>query len=200
MVRRGTAEAGEAIAAHWGDVEAEHAARRELAGHLVNRLHGRKTEMPEVTVRELPARTLLTSIRHVRPAELVPVGRELFISRLRRGGVPRDGDPFLIYHGEVSEDSDGPVEWCWPVPPDDARDIAAEFPDLTLRVEPAHEEAFLPCVGEGGAAAEAAIEAFRAWASEHGRHPAGAIRLVLMPRSRAASFAVPLSSRTSGGA
>jgi hypothetical protein len=31
-----------------------------------------------------------------------------------------------------------PVEWCWPVPDDQANEIAARFPDLTLRTEPAH--------------------------------------------------------------
>ncbi|MFC4033284.1 hypothetical protein ACFO3J_17565 [Streptomyces polygonati] len=40
--------------------------------------------------------------------------RELFIHRLLGGGVPRAdgiaGTPFTIYHGEVSGDSDGPVE------------------------------------------------------------------------------------------
>jgi hypothetical protein len=25
---------------------------------------------------------------------------------------------FLIYYGEVNQDSDGPVEFCWPVPQD----------------------------------------------------------------------------------
>jgi hypothetical protein len=37
--------------------------------------------------------------------------------------------------------SDGPVEWCWPVPGDQAEEIAARFPDLTLRTEAAHQEA-----------------------------------------------------------
>lgn len=30
----------------------------------------------------------------------------------------------MIYHAEVTEDSDGPVEWCWPVPGDQAAAIA----------------------------------------------------------------------------
>jgi hypothetical protein len=38
----------------------------------------------------------------------------------------------------VSADSDGPIEWCKPVPDADAEGLAAQFPELTLRVEPAH--------------------------------------------------------------
>ena len=60
---------------------------------------------------------------------------------MMRGGVARvdgiAGAPFTIYYGEVSGDSDGPVEFCWPVPGDQAAEIAARFPDLTLRTEPA---------------------------------------------------------------
>jgi hypothetical protein len=66
---------------------------------------------------------------------------------MRGGSVPSPegiaGAPFLIYHGEVTEDSDGPVEWCWPVPDDQAAAIAARFPDLTLRTEPAHQKPFI---------------------------------------------------------
>jgi hypothetical protein len=38
---------------------------------------------------------------------------------------------------------DIPPEWCWPVPDEQAAEIAARFPDLTLRTEPAHQEAFI---------------------------------------------------------
>lgn len=50
---------------------------------------------------------------------------------------------FLIYYGEVNQDSDGPVEFCWPVPQDLAGQLAASFPGLTLRTEPAHQEAYI---------------------------------------------------------
>ena len=56
---------------------------------------------------------------------------------------------FCIYWGEVSADSDGPVEWCKPVPADRAEALAAQFPELTLRVEPAHREAYVD-LGPGG--------------------------------------------------
>jgi DNA-binding transcriptional MerR regulator len=182
------AAAGE-IRAYWAGAEAEHDARRKLVGHLVDRLHGRKPAMYEVEVRDMPTRNLLSLIRRVHQDELVPIGRELLIHRLRRGGVPRiegiAGAPFMIYHGEVSGDSDGPVEWCRPVPEADADEVAARFPDLTLRTEPAHQEAYVRQgpAGQlgGGTQAEVAIEALIAWASEQRRQPSGGLRLVLVP-------------------
>ena len=43
----------------------------------------------------------------------------------------------------MNQDSDGPVEFCWPVPQDLAGQLAASFPGLTLRTEPAHQEAYV---------------------------------------------------------
>ncbi|MEU4253356.1 helix-turn-helix domain-containing protein [Amycolatopsis sp. NPDC026612] len=183
------ASAAEEIRAHWAGAEAEHAAQRVLVGRLVDRLHGKKTAMYEVTVRDIPERHLLSLVSRVSQDELEPLTRELFIRRLRGGGVPRiegiAGAPFTIYHGEVSEDSDGPVEWCWPVPGDRAAGIAAGFPDLTLRTEPAHQEAFVrqetPGRWAGGTQVEVAVGALYAWASERNRRPAGGVRGVLAP-------------------
>ena len=149
--------AAEEIADYWDGAEAEHAARRELAGTLVNELTGKKgtsgtigekSMMYEVEVRDMPERRELSLLRRMHQDELVTKSRELFIRRLIIDArVPRlegiAGAPFMIFHGEVSGDSDGPVEWCLPVPADQAEEIAAGFPDLTLRTEPAHQEAFV---------------------------------------------------------
>ena len=50
---------------------------------------------------------------------------------------------FCISWSQVSEDSDGPLEWCRPVPDDRARELAGEYPELTRRTVPAHHEAFV---------------------------------------------------------
>jgi hypothetical protein len=114
--------------------------------------------MYEVAVRGIPARSLLTLLRYVQADEQIPVGRKFFIERMRGGSVPSPegigGAPFMIYHGELTEDSDCPVEWCWPVPGDQAAAIAAGFPDLTLRTEPAHQEAFIHLAQQRPAGAE----------------------------------------------
>lgn len=206
MLALDPASAAEEIRAYWAGAEAEHAAQRELTGYLVDRLHGKKSAMYEVTVRDIPARRLLSLIRRLHEDDVIPMGRELFIHRLARGGVPRidgiAGAPFTEFHGEVSGDSDGPVEWCWPVPDEQAEEIAARFPDLTLRTEPAHQEAFVrpdaAVVDSGGTHAEVAVEALFAWASEQRREPSGGVRAVLIfnPASTGAGpdteFAVPL--------
>ena len=150
MLALDSASVAEQIRAYWAGTEMEHAAQRELVGYLVDRLHGKKPAMYEVAVRDIPARSLLSLMRRAHEDEVMQIGREFFIHRMARGGVARvdgiAGAPFTIYYGEVSGDSDGPVEFCWPVPGDQAAEIAARFPDLTLRTEPAHQEAF---VGQG---------------------------------------------------
>ena len=120
--------------------------------------------------------------------ELEQLTRELFFRPhwewrgARIEGVA--GAPFTIFHGEVSGDSDGPVEWCWPVPDEQAEEVAARFPDLTLRTEPAHQEAFVrrrtPGALAGGSEAELAFQELRAWATENRREASGGIRMLLV--------------------
>lgn len=200
------AAVAEEIRAYWAGTELEHEAQRQLMGDLVNHLHGEKPTMYEVTVRDMPARTVLSQLRRIHQDELLAASRELFIHRLARGGVPRPegiaGAPFTIYYGQVSGDSDGPVEWCWPVPEEQAEQLAAGFPDLTLRTEPAHQEAFVrqntPGLGSG-TEVELAVEALFAWAVEHQREPAGGVRVLLIfnpangPAGPDGEFAIALS-------
>jgi hypothetical protein len=84
------------------------------------------------------------------------------------------GAAFCIYHGEVNEDGDGPIEWCRPVPEERAGEIAAGYPELSLRTEPAHEEAFVH-LGAGPATGAAlwqlVSESLRTWGAEHDRQP-----------------------------
>jgi len=86
----------------------------------------------------------------------------------------REGAMFCIYWGEVSADSDGPVEWCKPVPGAEAEGLAAQLPELTLRVEPAHREAYVD-LGRYGQSSPAqwqlADEALRSWAHAQGIDP-----------------------------
>jgi DNA-binding transcriptional MerR regulator len=170
------ADAATRIAEHWRGAEAAHDARRELAGYLVSRLSGKRSVMYEVTTREMPERSLLCLKRNVDEQGAWASGKE-FIAILRERPLPkiegRAGAFFCIYWGEVSADSDGPVEWCRPVPETQAHALAEHYPELTLRTEPAHREAFaaLPLGPDGKAAAEhfqLAIESLQAWAQEQG--------------------------------
>ena len=90
---------------------------------------------------EVPQRSLLCLKRNVDESGAWALGKE-FIALIRDQRLPRiagrEGAMFSIYCGQVSADSDGPVEWCKPVPAAEAEGLAAQFPELTLRVEAAH--------------------------------------------------------------
>ena len=173
-------DAAEQIAAHWRKVESVHDARRELADYLVNRLSGKSYVMYEVATREIPERSVLCLKRNVDEKGAWALGKE-FIAILRERPLPkmegREGAMFSIYWGEVSADSDGPVEWCKPVPESGAQALASHYPELSLRTEPAHREAYVAIpndplpTGPGGSPSvhyQLAGEALRAWAAEHG--------------------------------
>ena len=108
--------------------------------------------MYEVNARDTPQRSLLCLKRNVDVSGLWGFGKE-FIAIVRGQRIlrmaGREGAAFCIYWGEVSADSDGPVEWCRPVPAVEAEALAAQFLELTLRVEPAHREAYVD-LGPGG--------------------------------------------------
>jgi DNA-binding transcriptional MerR regulator len=176
-------DAAERIAAHWREIESVHDTRRELADYLVNRLIGKRSVMYEVATREIPERSVLCLKRNVDPQGAWALGKE-FIAILRERPLPkmegRAGAMFTIYWGQVSADSDGPVEWCKPVPEAEAQALASHYPELSLRTEPAHREAYvalpndaLPAGpgGDPGAQWQLASEALQAWAVEHGLDP-----------------------------
>jgi DNA-binding transcriptional MerR regulator len=160
----------------WQSAELRHDAQRRLVSALVNRLTGRSTVMYEVETREIPQRSLLTLKRNVDEAGTWALGKE-FIGHIRDAGLPRmegrAGAWFIIYWGQVSADSDGPVECCKPVPDDQAEALAAQIPELTLRVEPAHREAYVTLgpTGQTGispANFQLASEALGNWADAQG--------------------------------
>jgi DNA-binding transcriptional MerR regulator len=194
------------VAAYWSAIEDTHALRRDLALQLIDRLNGKESTMYEVATRAVPARTVLRLERHVSSDEEVwALGKE-FVAHFKDGQVPRidgrDGAAFQIYHGEVNADSDGPIEWCRPIPADRAEEIAAGFPELGLRSEPAHEEAFIAL-----GTAEVSVpqwqlisEVLHSWARKQHRQASGLGVRVTYLASRGAApyrpdcdFAVPLA-------
>jgi DNA-binding transcriptional MerR regulator len=167
-------DAAARIADDWQRTEAHHGARRALATYLVNQLSGKKSIMYEVSTRDIPERTLLCLKRNVDWPGAWAFGKE-FIAIIRERPLPkmpgRQGAMFSIYWGLVNNDSDGPIEWCWPVPAGEAAALAPHYPELALRTEPAHQEAFvtIAAVGESaGASWQLATEALEAWRIEQG--------------------------------
>jgi hypothetical protein len=203
--------AAEQVGAYWSGAEADHAARRDLAGSLVDRLTGKRNVMYEVKVRDIPARSLLCLLRHAsNQQEVWDLGKEV-IGMLKAQPPPRvdgvAGAAFLSYYGEVNQDSDGPKEFCWPVPQDLAGQLAASFPALTLRTEPAHQEACIHLGQDPQTAAQSQLvdESFRTWAAEQQRQPSDLpVRVTLLTtaapvtdasRRGGSDFALPLRDR-----
>jgi DNA-binding transcriptional MerR regulator len=178
------ADAAARIAEHWRDAEAAHDARRELADYLVSRLSGKRSVMYEVGMREMPERSLLCLKRNVDDQGQWAFGKE-FMAIMRERPLPkmegRAGAAFCIQWGWVSADSDGPVEWCKPVPQAQARALAEHYPELTLRTEPAHQEAFVALpAGYGVVQWQLAMESLDTWVQEQQQEHEGD-RLALTP-------------------
>lgn len=107
--------AAEHIREYWTGVELDHSARGDLADYLVERLRGKRADMYEVSTRQITDRRILCLKRNVEGWDAAwALGKE-FIRVLKSRPMPRIegicGAVFCIYHGEVSEDSDGPLEW-----------------------------------------------------------------------------------------
>ncbi|MFJ9706372.1 MerR family transcriptional regulator [Streptomyces sp. NPDC101234] len=134
------------LAGFWADVEARVAGQRTLAAYLRGRLSGRSSEMYEtfaVETVEVPAQVVITETRHTLAGELpawigASLGR-LEAAALECGGVT--GAPFVVYHAEVSMESDGPAEACVPVADEAAARAWAERHgrawETKVRIEPA---------------------------------------------------------------
>jgi DNA-binding transcriptional MerR regulator len=200
------------VGAYWAGTEADHAARRDLAGYLVDRLTGKRNVMYEVKVRDIPARSLLCLLRHAsNQQEVWDLGKEV-IGMLKARPTPVSriegvaGAAFLVYYGEVNQDSDGPVEFCWPVPQDLAGPLSGSFPGLTLRTEPAHQEAYVHLDQDATEAQwQAAGDSALAWAAEQQRQPSDLpLRVILLTTAAPATdasrhaggdFALPLRDR-----
>jgi DNA-binding transcriptional MerR regulator len=142
VIRAPGPEAAELIGTYWQTIERRITSQRELATHLRLRLSGQEAsfgDLFEIRERSVPTQLVLTEQRHVQIEQLSTFIQLATIRLLkvspRYGGVR--GPMFVVYHGEVNQDSDGPVEVCLPVP-----EQLQAGTDSALRREPAHREAY----------------------------------------------------------
>jgi DNA-binding transcriptional MerR regulator len=187
----GPAEAAARIAEHWRSAEAAHDERRQLADYLISRLSGKRPNMYEVDLRETPERSVLCLKRTVSVQAQFAFGKE-FIAILRAGRrrwrerprpriEGREGAVFCVYWSHPTPDGDGLIEWCAPVPAGEAPALSQRYPELTLRTEPAHLEAFVGLPATYGAVQWGlAWESLDTWAQEQTREHQGD-RLALTP-------------------
>jgi DNA-binding transcriptional MerR regulator len=172
------AEAVALLDTYWSDEEYRVAARRELVSHLRIRLLGEEGDlsMYDIQVRDVPEQLVLTEQRHVKVQDLKDwiddcIGRLLKAATGHGDGMV--GPCFIIYHGAVNEESDGPVEICLPIEP--GGDLAA-----ATRIEPAHREAYtrITKAQVGFPQILSAYDAVQAWTEREGVAPLGSPREV----------------------
>ena len=167
------------LAKTWADVERRHVGHRELVSYLRAQLSDddRSLRMYKIQVRDIPEQRVLTEQRHLTVAGLPDfigsaLGRQLAIVATHGGPV---GPNVVIYHGQVDEDSDGPVEVCTPLP-----EGTGDLPGAATRIEPAHREAYTR-IRKAQVAFPQILSAFDAvgkWVTDHGHTMSAAPREV----------------------
>jgi DNA-binding transcriptional MerR regulator len=189
-------EAAAAISSYWADVESVTADRRVAVRYIQARLKGADMTSYQIRTRRLPARVVASITRHLHSAETPAFFDDAF-TRLRAAGpglAGIDGCPFLIFYGEVSDDSDGPLELCRAVA-DGHDDAAAEsVAGVELRAEPAHDEVFVRLAQQevGWPTILPVADAIEAWIREESREPAGPMRQVFIADRRTAAPDTPV--------
>ncbi len=125
----------------------------------------------DIAERYVPEQIVLPESRHVHLTEMedwLQDTKTRLTDAADAAGI-RSGRLFVIFHGEVSQDSDGPIEVCVPIrgtPPDGAR------------VEPAHHEVFLTVTRAQFDMPQilSAYDAIERWVDANGRVATGAPR------------------------
>ncbi|MEU1850502.1 MerR family transcriptional regulator [Streptomyces sp. NPDC019990] len=175
--------------AYWAAVETRVAGQRTLAEYLRGRLSGRSSEMYErfaVETVDVPGQVVISETRHVLAGEL-PAWIGASLGRLESaarecGGIT--APPFVVYHSEVSMESDGPAEACLPVADEAAARAWAErhgrVNGTKVRVEPARRLARTRITKAQVAYPQimAAFEAVEQWIAREGLEQAGPSREV----------------------
>ena len=132
--------AAKALGETWRTAEDAHAERRRLVRYLQDLLTGKDDAVYDIRTRDVPEQKVLSTQRNITAGDLPGFIDEAYsriFAHLEAGDAPMSGAPFVVYHGEVTEDSDGPVEVC--VPFTGALEPAGA---LGVRLEPAHTEAY----------------------------------------------------------
>lgn len=170
--------AAKTLASYWQDVEADHRTKRKLVRFLEDYLKQKGDKMFEVEARSVPEMRVMSIQRKVLVdslPEFIQQATHSLIDQIEVGGGSVTGALFVVYHGEVNKDSDGPVEVCVPF-----AGSVDPIGEAAVREEPAHDELFtritkaqveFPMILD-------AYEAVHKRIAEIGRTPAGSPREV----------------------
>ena len=154
----------DALDAYERRLEHELAERREVLGYVRRILE--EAPMFDVKVKQVPAQRYASRTANVRVADLEPFILETIGELSAKGSA---GPPFTIYHGTVTEESDGPVEVCVPRPNGDHELPEGEVAYTTV----AGSECDFPEI-------LGAYDAVARWAREQGREFASPPREILL--------------------
>jgi DNA-binding transcriptional MerR regulator len=197
-----TGRRSDVLVGWWDAMERRMAGKRELLVHLLIALSGkeRSFDMYSIEERDVPEQVVVTEQRHTTVDGLTDWLDEC-MPRMhslagRAGGII--GPAFIIYHGEVNEESDGPVEACVPIA--SGHRSAADAP---TRVEPAHREAYTR-IRKAQVAFPQILDAYEAveqWTADNNRQVTAAPREVYFadfmsagPDDEVVDIAFPISS------
>jgi DNA-binding transcriptional MerR regulator len=165
------------IGTYWQGVEADVQTRRELVRYLVRYLAGKGVDMFAIETRQIPDQQVAAIERRVLVGALprfISEAMGLVYDALGQAGA-ETGIPFVVYHGEVNTDSDGPVEVCVPYVGD-----VKPTGEIRLRLEPGHTEAYTRLT-KSQVAFPGILEAYEAvmkWAADSGQPAVGSPREV----------------------
>ena len=134
--------------------------------------------MFDIQTRVVPEQKVLSVQRNVYVKDLsafISEAHDLLYHHLAQAGLETTGPSLVIYHREVNEDSDGPVEVCVPF-------VGSIEPagKMHVRLEPAHQEAFTR-LSKAQMAFPGLLEAYGAlheWLAAEGKEQADAPREV----------------------
>jgi DNA-binding transcriptional MerR regulator len=167
------ADAVERLDTYWERIEKRVSGQRRLVELLRTSIAGGDPGPGDFDIaeRDVPEQVVLAERRHRRLTEMEEWLRDTKtrLTNVADAAGSRSGRLFVIFHGEVSQDSDGPIEVCVPIrgaPPDGAR------------VEPAHHEVFLTVTKAQFDVPQilSAYDAIERWLDAGGRVAVGAPR------------------------
>ncbi len=167
--------AAKSIGEYWRGVESDIKTKRQLVRYLTAHLSRKGETMFRIDTREVGDQNVLSMQRNVLVDALPGFIEEAMASLYERLGQQAQGIPFVIYHGEVGTDSDGPVEVCVPYEGDVEPAV-----QMKARPEPAHQEAFTR-ITKRQVAFPGILEAYEAvekWVADNGLTIADAPREV----------------------
>jgi DNA-binding transcriptional MerR regulator len=175
------------VRSYWGGVEKVSAERRELVEYVLSRMEGTTMEDHHIEIRMMPERRVASMNRHVLARETDAFFNEAFAA-LQSTGPGLDGIagcPFVVYYGEVSDDSDGPVELCRPIAGTDP--VVAQ--GIETRIEAPHDEVYVRLRKSELAwpVMRGVLDEIESWARSNSREPASTFRQVLIADQRRAA-------------